>query len=146
MSSETQTRIASLNSQVRQKQNRISVSDQDLYELRAKLSRTEEAQRLHSKAAAGFQSDGNSSMQSVHKLRSLSDIKLAQGYADSFSAVVNGAKNDRAWNAFDNIGISLRNEIRRLEDEICSKEAEISSLQGQISRLRGQINDLYAEV
>jgi predicted nucleic acid-binding Zn-ribbon protein len=142
MDAQTQQKITTLNTRLGQHQNRLTGLDKSLAALRAERAATEEDLYLHNSLVHDFELDREQSIQSVDQLRQFSDIRLAQGYAESFSSLLTGPISSRASYALDSIGASLRNELDRLDDEIRKKEAEIDSLHGQLNLLRGQINAL----
>ena len=137
-----EARRREIRGQISERQNRVSTLQGELGELRDRLVKVEEALRKHSRTAASMQTDGYENMQTVSHVRSFSEVKLAQLYANAFASVVNGQKNDRALNAMEGINRTLQTEHRRLENEIRARETEVTNLQNRISSLNIQLNSI----
>jgi chromosome segregation ATPase len=142
MDAQTQQKITTLNTRVGRCKNRLIDLDKSLAALRAERAQTEEDLYQHNRLVRDFEADREQIAQSAGRLRQFSNIRLAQGYAESLTRLLNGTKSSRASYELDSIGASLRSELDRLDDEIRKKEAEINSLHGQLNLLRGQINAL----
>ena len=131
--------IGSLQAQISQNNQKIQILESRIAELKRLLNSLFDKQSAFNKESLKFSSLMNSEVANISKIRSLENMKTAEGLAESLNLMFTGPKANSIFDKYRKIENSFKRKIDETEQEIKKAKYEIGQLESDISSCKHEI-------